>query len=270
VILAVLISLAGRVAHGENINPAADDSKYAWSENMGWINAQPSGPGGPGVQVSDVGLTGYAWSENAGWISLSCTNQGSCGTHFYGVSNNGCGTLTGYAWSENAGWIVFSPTGAGVSIDPLTGIFSGRAWSENAGWITFSSTGPNPYRVATSWRAAVPTGGVTGITVHPMGSNRVIISWVTLPGASRYDVVAGRLSVLRSTGGNFQAATQFCVDNDVSGPSTTFNGNPGAGDAFWFLVRGENCGAIATYDDGSLQQFGPRDALINSSANSCP
>jgi len=169
--LAVIVLLAGGVAIAENIDPAHDGSKYAWAENLGWINAQPGGPGGPGVQVSDSDLTGWAWSENAGWISLSCTNR-SCAGEAFGVTNDGCGALAGYAWSENAGWINFAPTPGvcggdptcGVKISPTTGIFSGRTWSENAGWITFSSAGPNPYRVATSWRRAVP-GPATGLTV---------------------------------------------------------------------------------------------------------
>ncbi len=152
VVLVASILLACGAAFAENIDPANDGSKYAWAENLGWINLRPQGAGGPGVQVSDSGLTGWAWSENAGWISLSCQNTSSCGANAYGVTNNGSGTLGGYAWSENKGWINFAPTGAGVVINGCTGVFSGRAWSENAGWITFSSTGPNPYQVATSWR----------------------------------------------------------------------------------------------------------------------
>lgn len=65
--------LAGGVAVAENIDPANDGSKYAWAENLGWINLRPLGAGGPGVQVSDSGLTGWAWSENAGWITFSST-----------------------------------------------------------------------------------------------------------------------------------------------------------------------------------------------------
>jgi len=140
VLLAIPILLAGRVAIAENIDPANDGSKYAWAENLGWVNLRPSGAGGPGVQVTDSGLTGWAWAENVGWFSMSCQNTSSCGTNAYGVTNNGSGTLGGYAWSENKGWINFAPTGAGVAINGCTGVFSGRAWSENAGWITFSST----------------------------------------------------------------------------------------------------------------------------------
>jgi hypothetical protein len=151
-LLVILILLAGGLAFaGTNIDPTSDGSKYAWAENLGWINLQPGGPGGPGVEVSDSGLAGWAWAENAGWISLSCQNTSSCATNAYGVTNS-LGTLSGYAWSENAGWINFAPTGAGVVINGCSGVFGGRAWSENAGWITFSSTGPNPYQVATSWR----------------------------------------------------------------------------------------------------------------------
>src|SRR2546426_6788682 len=77
VLLTIIILLAGGVAVAENIDPANDGSKYAWAESLGWLNARPGGPGGPGVQVSDSDLTGWAWSENTGWISLSCTNR-SC------------------------------------------------------------------------------------------------------------------------------------------------------------------------------------------------
>jgi len=59
------------------------------------------------------------------------------------------GNLSGYAWGENVGWINFKPTGAGVKIDPLTGVFSGKAWGENIGWINFS---PNGKGIKTSWR----------------------------------------------------------------------------------------------------------------------
>lgn len=99
------------------------------------MNFKPSR--GPGVTVTDTELTGFAWGENIGWINLNPTGGG--------VLNNGQGTLAGYAWSENVGWISFSCSNTnvcatknyGVTIDPNTGEFSGRAWSENTGWITF-------------------------------------------------------------------------------------------------------------------------------------
>ena len=78
-LLTIASLLAGGVALAENIDPNNDGSKYAWAENLGWINLRPGGPGGSGVQVSDSGLTGWAWSENSGWISFSCTNRSCAG-----------------------------------------------------------------------------------------------------------------------------------------------------------------------------------------------
>ena len=261
--------LAANFAFAENINPANDGSKYAWSENAGWINAQPSGPGGPGVQVSDLGLTGYAWSENAGWISVSCANNATCGAANYGVTNNGCGALSGYAWSENAGWISFAGTSYGVAIDPKTGIFSGRAWSENAGWITFSSAGPNPYKVATSWRPALPVGAPS-LTAAKTGGVNAVLSWTAISGATSYDIIQGGLVALRNSNGNFQSAVQACVANNLTTTSFTATGTPSAGDGFWFLVRGANCGGKGTYNSGSPRQVGSRDAGIAASGNDCP
>jgi hypothetical protein len=126
----------------ENMDPDNDGSKYAYGENVGWINfGQPQGPG---VVVTSSGLTGYAWGENIGWINLAPAGSG--------VVNDGAGNLSGYAWGENVGWINFAPTGSGVSID-AEGVFLGRAWGENIGWITFSSEGTVAFRVKTSWTA---------------------------------------------------------------------------------------------------------------------
>lgn len=213
------------------------------------------------MHVSDTGLTGWAWSENAGWISFAGPS--------YGVTNDGCGTLAGYAWSENAGWINFAPIGAGVAINPTTGIFSGRAWSENAGWITFSSAGPNPYQVATGWHRAVPAGS-PGLAAGKTGGSDVLLSWTALSGATTYDIVQGGLSALRSTSGNFQSATQACIANNTTATSFTTSGTPSAGDGFWFLVRGENCGGRGSYDSGAPRQVGLRDAEIAASGHDCP
>lgn len=275
--LALAVLLAGSAAFAENINPANDGSKYAWSENMGWINAQPSGPGGPGVQVSDATLTGYAWSESAGWISLSCANDNSCSTSSYGVTNDGCGTLSGYAWSENTGWINFScstngscaTASYGVQINPKTGIFSGRAWLENAGWITFSATSPVSYQVATGWRRAVPVGS-PGLAAGKTGGSNVQLSWATISGATSYDVIQGGLTALRSSNGNFQTATQACLADNTTATSFTFTGTPSVGDGYWFLVRGANCGGNGTYNSGAPKQVASRDSGTAASGNDCP
>ena len=136
------------ITYPGNMDPNDDGSQYAWGENTGWINFQPSW--GPGVTVTDTALTGMAWGENIGWINLSPTAGG-------GVVNNGTGALSGYAWAENAGWINFNPTGGGVTIDPATGVFSGYAWGENIGWINFSPSAGGGAK--TSWRADQDSDG---------------------------------------------------------------------------------------------------------------
>jgi hypothetical protein len=161
--VSLMVFLGGKVTFAENIDPYDDDSQYAYGENIGWLNAEPLGDGGPGVHVDDTKLTGYIWAENIGWVSLSCENTGSCGTVNYGITNDGSGNLSGYAWAENVGWISFScaNTGScgtvdyGVTIDPATGEFSGHAWGENIGWITLRSTGAVPFGVTTSWPATM-------------------------------------------------------------------------------------------------------------------
>ena len=144
--------------YAENIDPNHDGSQYAYGENVGWLNAEPSGDGGPGVEVDDLKLTDYIWAENIGWVSLSCENTLSCGTVDYGITNNGRGNLSGYAWGENVGWISFScentascgTVNYGVRIY-TSGQFRGYAWGENVGWISFKSTGAIPFGVMTAW-----------------------------------------------------------------------------------------------------------------------
>ncbi len=177
--------------------------RYAWSENVGWIDF---GTIEGNVQITDAALTGYAWGENVGWISLNCANTASCGTVDYKVTNNGEGTLGGYAWSENLGWIQFDPPHAGVRID-ASGTFSGYAWGENIGWIVFHCNNQNScdtadFKVRTDWRplsgraneAAVPTalsGGCRGSncrnkptpTIDRLPAASPVLSSRTLPPA---------------------------------------------------------------------------------------
>lgn len=121
--------------------------KYAWSENTGWLNF---GTSEGNVHITDSELTGYVWGENIGWISLNCSNDSSCGTVDYKISNDNEGNLSGYAWSENTGWINFNPSYGGVTINS-SGEFLGYAWGENIGWIVFDCN--TSACVKTDWRA---------------------------------------------------------------------------------------------------------------------
>lgn len=130
-------------------------SKYAWGENIGWVNF---GASNSTVHVMDSALSGYALSETAGWIYLG------------DVANNGEGALSGYAWGENVGWIKFNPTNGGVSINS-SGEFTGSALGENIGWIIFNCS--TSACVKTDWRPqsarATPTPA--------QGGGGVVLIW---------------------------------------------------------------------------------------------
>jgi hypothetical protein len=148
----VCMLLISVTAHAGNIDPEGADDKYAWGENIGWINLNPAS--GPGVTVTDNAVTGRAWSENAGWINFDPKIDG------VGVVNDGSGNLSGYAWGENVGWISFScedsdtctAVSYGVVIDGCYGTFSGKAWGENIGWVSFASSEDASFQIVTAWR----------------------------------------------------------------------------------------------------------------------
>ncbi len=174
------VSLAG------NVDPDNDDHKYAWAENTGWVNFNPSP--GEGVTVTGDAVTGFAWGENIGWISFSCEDTSTCGDINYGVTNDCSGNLSGFAWAENTGWISFScengsscgaPDGIdyGVKVDPATGLFSGLAWGENIGWINFGHT-ETDLIVLTAWTNPPPEISFTtsDLTMSENSSDIAIIA----------------------------------------------------------------------------------------------
>jgi hypothetical protein len=261
--------------NAENVDPDADGSRYAWSENAGWINAEPSGNGGPGLQVSDFAITGWMWGENLGWISLSCQNTGSCGTADYGIANDGHGVLTGYAWSENAGWIDFAPSTGGATVDVATGELGGFVWSENLGWIGLScsdtgSCGTTDYGIKTGWcqSTASPPAATPEIAASKNGVD-IQLDWGPVAGAGWYEVVRGDLSDLRSGSGDFAAATGACAADDDDATTVVLVGDPAPGEGIWFAVRAVNCRGKGSYDSTGSGQVAPRDAGITASGNDC-
>jgi len=271
-LLVALALWAGDGAMAENIDPVGDASQYAWCENTGWINAEPLGNGGVGLQIDDFELSGYMWGENIGWISLSCRNDSSCGTTDYGVVHDGDGVLSGYAWAENVGWINFSPVTDGVAIDVSTGEFGGRAWGENIGWVSFASAGANPFSMKTVWNCDPPPNvppASPSLTVAG-SSGDVLLTWTVLPGATGYDIVQGDLAALGSNPGGFASATVQCLDRGQTSNALAHAPNPSLGNGFWYAVRGANCGGRGTYDAAQPSQAAPRDLEIASSGNDCP
>lgn len=204
-IFSVVLLLYCSTVYAENIDPTDDGWQYAYGENVGWINFQPSF--GPGVTVTDSAVTGYAWGENIGWINLSPADGG--------VVNDGNGNLSGYAYGENIGWINFAPTGGGVTIE-ADGTFDGWAWGENIGWIHFQNL-TVPYKVQTAWTPA-PCAMVNDLSARSK-SGKVQLTW-THVGADSYNVYrkveGGEFSLLANTTSDYSTYLDTDVTNGVT------------------------------------------------------
>ncbi len=111
ILVTVLILPIGFVLASTTNGKVDSTYKYAWSENIGWINF---GCANCSVSITNSVITGYAWSNSYGWINLNPSSSG--------VVNNSDGVLSGQAWGNNTGWIDFS----GVTIDS-SGYFNGYA-----------------------------------------------------------------------------------------------------------------------------------------------
>ncbi len=141
VLLGIGFILFPTLSHAQRTGTIDDYFKYAWSENIGWINFKPSGVV---VIVDDTKITGYIWSENHGWINLQPVNGG--------VTNTPNGELGGMAWGEHTGWIDFSE--AWIDQD---GFFWGYLDGPLIGKTTLNcantdSCGVFDFRVRTNWR----------------------------------------------------------------------------------------------------------------------
>jgi hypothetical protein len=153
--------------------------KFAWGENVGWLNWRDAGsaPGAQGVRIL-VGanpalrfLSGFIWAENIGWIHVGDGTPvdgvgyaNTNGTDF-GVNVRPDGTLFGFTWGENVGWINFgggelATPAKPARLDSALCRFRGFAWGENIGWISLDHT---THFVSLSSSACTPcTGDIDG------------------------------------------------------------------------------------------------------------
>jgi len=119
-------------------------NKYAWGENIGFMNWRDAGDpaSSQGVVFNGDHLAGWIWGENIGWIHVgdgAGPYSNTSGTDFGVNVDPSTGELSGYAWAENVGWINFGTTptiGAdGARLDLAAERFRGFAWGENIGWV---------------------------------------------------------------------------------------------------------------------------------------
>jgi hypothetical protein len=92
------------------------------------------------------------------------------------------------------------------------------------------------------------------------GASGTTLSWTNLGGGIVYDVATSTLSDLRANG----TATAACLANNVVGASTVDGRpNPGPGDGYYYIVRGQSACASGTYGLDSA-------SVPRSPASACP
>jgi len=109
---------------------------------------------------------------------------------------------------------------------------------------------------------------VEGVTLGAAGTDRNHIAWGSVTPSNGYDVVAGRLSVLRQRHGNYTLAVDTCVANDLVATALDDSRIPIPSTAFFYLVRALNCGMPGSYDEPGA--VATRDAGIQGSPAHCP
>jgi uncharacterized membrane protein len=117
--------------------------------------------------------------------------------------------------------------------------------------------------------ATAPTG-IAAMTVGQPAKGIAQVAWSPVAAATGYDLARGSLSALRSSHGDFSAATTDCLESDLTATSRDDADTPGVGDGFWYLVRAVSCGGSATFDSGAPSQVGSRDAEMQASPSTCP
>jgi hypothetical protein len=142
VALLALGACAAPIVANSNV---ADPHKFAWAENVGWLNWADANNRTQGVEVYATGgpqyLAGWIWGENIGWINVGNGNAPYANTDNtnFGVNiDPTTGAMRGLAWGENVGWIVFDDLtvpSESPSWDHLQHRSHGYAWGENIGWV---------------------------------------------------------------------------------------------------------------------------------------
>lgn len=96
------------------------------------------------------------------------------------------------------------------------------------------------------------------------------VRWVGVRGALSYDVVRGDCLVLNSSGGDFTAAVDACIADNLADLSVQIPELPPVGGIWWILVRPNTAAGPGSYDSEEAGQVGSRDAEIAASMLACP
>jgi len=178
--------------------------------------------------------------------------------------------------SNNGGFSVLRGNGDGtfeqpIGVESSPGTFFGAyaADFDEDGWLdlAFANFGLDEVTVFLNTTALCAGSPCPPYLQGGAGST---FSWSSLPEAIGYDMLRGDVQTLLTSGGDFTTATTDCVAGSTPLLSYTDTGNPGSGDAFWFLVREVTAKSIGSYDAHSGNLAESRDAEISASGLDCP
>jgi Putative metal-binding motif len=115
-----------------------------------------------------------------------------------------------------------------------------------------------------------PPAGLPAVSVDAAEGGGAAISWSALAGADGYDLIAGDLTILANTGGDFAVAVTDCLVDDEAVSSYQDATPPPVDGGRFYLVRGRSCGVGGSWDEGGAGQVAPRGPGITLSAAACP
>ncbi|RMF74671.1 MAG: hypothetical protein D6738_05695 [Acidobacteria bacterium] len=116
----------------------------------------------------------------------------------------------------------------------------------------------------------VGTALTVGRSASEAGPDETHLSWTELPGIPAYDVVSGDLRTLLGAAGDYSAATTECHADNHPGTEMTIVDAVAAGEAHWYLTRGESSSGPLSYDAGDAGQAASRDTGIEAAVGACP
>jgi hypothetical protein len=158
---------------------------------------------------------------------------------------------------------------------PTPQVIDGATWN----FVSWSDGGAaehtvSPPAVQTTYTATYQCvancGSIPALAASRINPDTARLQWNALPCAASYDVVRGRIYMLRNSGGDFAYATVACVTNNLAATTVNDAAATPIGGGFYFLVRANGCSG-STYDERSgTQQAGSRDVETATSSNACP
>jgi hypothetical protein len=154
----------GTIDSSSKFTRVCQDTSCSDFGNINWkptINSMT--PGAQPVTITDSSITGHLWGDEIGWINLAPTGAGV-------TVNPNTGVVSGRAFANSGSWINFNTTGQGVTlVDNGSGSnFSGFAWvsGANGGWMKFDCSSGDTC-IKTDWRIISQRATTTATTTPP-------------------------------------------------------------------------------------------------------